>query len=51
MRLVGGDDEMEGRVELCYEEEFGTVCGDGFDMQAAVVVCRQLGYSSLIGKV
>lgn len=49
MRLVDGIDEMEGRVEMCYEEEYGTVCGNGFNTQAASVVCRQLGYSSLLG--
>lgn len=49
VRLVGGQDELEGRVEVCYENTYGTVCENGFNMQAASVVCRQLGYSSLLG--
>ena len=51
VRLVGGGHELEGRVEVCYEEEYGSVCGSGFDQYAAAVVCRQLGYSSLFGKI
>ena len=49
LRLVGGRDEAEGRIELCYEEVYGSVCGNGFDLRAAAVVCRQLGYSSPLG--
>lgn len=49
VRLIGGGDELEGRVEVCYENTYGTVCDNGFNMQAASVVCRQLGYSSLLG--
>ncbi len=50
VRLVDGSIEMEGRVEVCYAEEYGTVCGNGFNIRAASVVCRQLGYSSQQGK-
>ena len=39
-----GVNEMEGLVEICYEEEYGTVCNGGLDMRAAIVVCRQLGF-------
>ncbi len=43
--LVNGANEMEGRVEVCYNEEYVTVCQAGFDVQAATIVCSQLGFS------
>ena len=45
IRLAGGTLEEEGRVEICMNEVWGTVCDDLFTAAEANVACGQLGYS------
>ena len=46
LRLVGGNIANEGRVEICVDNVWGTVCDDSWESTDASVVCRQLGYST-----
>ena len=45
IRLIGGSLPTEGRVEVCLNGAWGTVCDDGWTDVDASVSCRQLGYS------
>lgn len=45
IRLAGGRQRTEGRVEVCSNRVWGTVCdGGNWDSRDATVVCRQLHY-------
>ena len=52
MRLVNDEEEEEeedsssptsGRLEVCFNRAWGTVCLNQFSVAAAAVICRQLG--------
>ena len=43
VRLVGGSNPLEGRVEVCINRAWGTICDNGFNNEDATVICNQLG--------
>ena len=42
--MQGGSNDREGRVEICVNETWSTICDNGWSINDANVVCRQLGY-------
>ena len=45
VRLLEGTTHLEGRVSVCKNNVWGTVCDSGWQAADATVVCRQLGLS------
>ena len=51
LRLVGGESENEGRVEICIDGFWGTVYDGTWDEQEAVASCRQAGLPTVGNKI
>ncbi len=47
VQLVSGSNPKEGRVEVCLNNQWGTVCDDSWDDNSATVVCKQLGFGGI----
>ena len=46
-RLMNGTAPNEGRVEICYNGVWGSVCDSGWDNSDAIIVCRQMGFQRI----
>ena len=40
LRLMGGSNSLEGRVEVCINRAWGTICDNGFNAEDATVICN-----------
>ena len=45
IRLVAGSASNEGRVEVCNQNQWGSICDMGWDLTDARVACCHAGYS------
>uniref|UniRef100_A0A1A9X3F4 protein-lysine 6-oxidase n=1 Tax=Glossina brevipalpis TaxID=37001 RepID=A0A1A9X3F4_9MUSC len=47
IRLVGGQNEYEGNIEVLHNNKWGSVCDDEWDTVEGRIVCEQLGFAGL----
>ena len=47
IRLTDRTTQYEGRVEVCINGVWGTVCDNGWYTREAYAVCHQLGYQGI----
>ena len=45
VRLVGGRNQYEGRVEVCVNNQWGTICDNSWSTTDASTICKQLEYA------
>ena len=48
LRLVDGENENDGRLEIQISGVWGTVCDDFWEYTDADIACRQLGFSKAL---
>ena len=46
IRLADGDIQQQGRVEICIDGIWSTICATNWDNSNAFVVCKQLGFAA-----
>jgi hypothetical protein len=44
VRLAGGSQDYQGRVEVCISKAWGTVCDQNWDFRDGNLICQQLGF-------
>ena len=44
IQLVGGDTPLKGRLEVCINNAWGTVCNNQFGNHDSATACHQLGF-------
>ena len=46
VRLVDGETPYDGRVEICVNDHWVSICMENWNDRHAAVVCRQLGHNA-----
>ena len=46
IKLLGGGSKKDGALQVCLDQRWGTVSGDGWTAVDTKVACRQLGFNS-----
>ena len=46
LKLVGGNTEYEGRLQICFDQRWTAIDAKGWTMLDTEVACKQLGYQS-----
>lgn len=47
LRLINGSVPYQGRIEICWNETWGTICDQSWSTFDAQVACRQLGFAAI----
>lgn len=48
LRLADGSTGREGRVEVYYDDQWGSMCDNYMDLANANVICYQLGFGTAL---
>ncbi|XP_050429469.1 lysyl oxidase homolog 2 [Adelges cooleyi] len=51
LRLAGGREPQEGRVQVKTKDGWGVICGEGFGVLESMVVCRSMGLGYAAGGI
>ena len=46
INLINGKYPSEGTIQICVDNQWGTVCDDLWDQTDATIVCNSLGYTN-----
>ena len=47
LRLTGGANELEGLLEVCIDDQWGSICDNFWTTNDANVACQQLGFAGV----
>ncbi|XP_041483867.1 scavenger receptor cysteine-rich domain-containing protein SCART1-like [Lytechinus variegatus] len=48
VRLINGEDDLSGFVEIYHSNQWGRVCNQGWGVDSSIVTCVQLGHNGAL---